>query len=258
MTAARRTGFRYKKTIFRPPAPAYVRPRIRVKDTRHVDLEGGYLIDGFPSVGYGSAIAGESLIHTSSFEPVGIIDSEAFPPISVVKNGVPGHPSRVFANAGLKVAVFLSYLTLDQAFHKAAADAMIRWGSGRGIGTIISSVAVSSPGDGGIVGIGSTESARGKIREAGLGVLEHGTVPGIPGALLNCGAADGIDVIVVLLHARGGGPDFESSAQLCMAMSKLVPGAACDISLLQKEAEKAQGVIKEAEDGSKHLGSMYR
>ena len=51
---------------------------------------------------------------------------------------------------------------------------------------------------------------------------------------------------------------FKSSAQLCLAMSKLIPGTSCDIPALQQEAEKAETVIKEAEEESKHLkDSMY-
>ena len=38
-----------------------------------------------------------------------------------------------------------------------------------------------------MIGVGSTESARKKISDAGLKVLEHGTIPGIPGILLNEG-----------------------------------------------------------------------
>jgi len=107
--------------------------------------------------------------------------------------------------------------------------------------------------------IGSPDSARVKVKEAGLKILEHGTVPGIPGILLNEGSMTGQDVIVIIFHTDGKGPDFKSSAQLCIAMSQLIPGASCDISSLQQEAEKAEVVIKEAEEESKHLkDSMYR
>ena len=64
-------------------------PKIRIKELRKFDLEGGYLIDGFPSVGLTSVIATESMIQTSQFTQSGIIDSDAFPPISLIKNGNP-------------------------------------------------------------------------------------------------------------------------------------------------------------------------
>ena len=234
-------------------------PKIRIKEFKPLNLEGGYLIDGFPSAGFSSAIATESMVHTSQFELAGIIDSDIFPPISIIKDGKPNYPSRIFVNEELKVGVFLSYLTLDQSLHKVTAKTMLKWAQEHRIGLVVSSIAVKSPnGDEELIGIGSTDSAREKIRNAGLKVLEHGTVPGIPGTLLNEASVTGQDVIVIIFHTNGEGPDFKSSAQLCLAMSKLIPGTSCDIPALQQEAEKAETVIKEAEEESKHLkDSMY-
>ena len=235
-------------------------PKIRIRELKKLELEGGYLIDGFPSVGFSSAIATESMIHTSQFELAGVIDSESFPPISVVKDGKPNFLTRIFVNEDLKVGIFLSYLTLEQSLHRVTAKTMLSWAKKHKIKLIVSSVAIKSPnGDEEMIGIGSTESARNKVKEAGLKVLEHGTVPGIPGMLLNEGNISGQDVIVIIFHTDGQGPDFKSSAQLCMAMSKLIPGASCDISSLQNEAEKAEIVIKEAQEESKHMKDfMYR
>ena len=235
-------------------------PKIRVRELRPLNLEGGYLIDGFPSVGFSSAIATESMIHTSQFELAGVIDSENFPPISIVKNGEPNFPTRIFVNEDLKVGIFLSFLTLDQSLHRVTAKTMLKWSKEHKVGLIVSSVAIKSPeGNEEMMGIGSTDAARAKIKDAGLRVLEHGTIPGIPGTLLNEGRMSGQDVIVIVFHTNGEGPDFKSSAQLCMAMSKLIPGATCDIPSLQKEAEKAEITIKETQEESKHLkDSMYR
>jgi uncharacterized protein len=237
-----------------------VSPKIRIRELKPLNLEGGFLIDGFPSIGFTSAIATESMIHTSQFELAGIIDSESFPPISVIKNGKPNFPTRIFVNEDLKVGIFLSFLTLDQSLHRATAKTMLKWAKEHKIGIIVSSVAIKSPSnDKEIIGIGSTDIARTKIKEAGLKILDHGTIPGIPGMLLNEGSISKQDVIVIVFHTDGKEPDFKSSAQLCMAISKLIPGASCNIPLLQKEAEKAEIVIKETQEESKHLkDSMYR
>jgi uncharacterized protein len=235
-------------------------PRIKIKELEPLNLEDGYLIDGFPSVGFSSAIASESMIHTSKFELVGIIDSDIFPPISVVKDGKPNYPSRIFVNKDLKVGIFLSYLTLDQSLHRVAAKTMLKWAKKHKIGLIVSSVAVKSQkGNEEVMGIGNTDSARTKIKEAGLKVLENGTIPGIPAMLLNEGSMTDQDVIVIIFHTDGKGPDFKSSAQICVAMSQLIPGTSCNIPSLQQEAKKAEGIMKDAEEESKHLrDSMYR
>ena len=235
-------------------------PRIKIKELKPLNLEDGYLIDGFPSVGFSSAIASESMIHTSKFELVGVIDSDIFPPISIIKDGKPNYPSRIFVNEDLKVGIFLSYLTLEQSLHRTVAKTMLKWAKKHKIGLIVSSVAVKSQkGNEEVMGIGNTDSARAKIKEAGLKILEHGTIPGIPAILLNEGSMTDQDVIVIIFHTDGKGPDFKSSAQICVAMSQLIPGASCNIPSLQQEAEKAEVVIKDAEEESKHLrDSMYR
>ena len=235
-------------------------PRIKIKELEPLNLEGGYLIDGFPSAGFSSAIASESMIKTSQFKFAGIIDSDSFPAISIVRDGKPNYPSRIFVNKDLKVGIFLSYLNLDQSMHRTTAKSMLKWAQKHKVGLIVSSIAVKSPkGNEETIGIGSTDAARKKVKDAGLKVLENGTAPGIPGMLLNEGSMTGQDVIVIIFHSDEKGPDFKSSAQLCLAMSKLIPGASCDIPSLQKEAEKAETVIKEAQEESKHLkDSMYR
>ena len=235
-------------------------PKIRIKELMKIDLIDGYLVDGFPSVGFSSAIATESMIQTSNFQLAGIIDSDKFPPISVVKEGKPNFPTRIFLNQELKVGIFLSYLTLEQTFHRSVAKSMLNWAKKHSIKFVVSSVAVKSPdGNEEVLAVGSTEVARQKIKESGLKLLEHGTIPGIPGTLLNEGNITGQNVIVVVFHTEGNSPDFKSSANLCSAISQLIPGTACNIPELQKEAEKAEIVIKETEEESKHLkDSMYR
>ncbi len=234
--------------------------KIRIKELRPINLEGGYLIDGFPSVGFTSAIATESMIQTSQFSLAGIIDSDSFPPISLIKEGKPNYPIRIFVNDDLKVSAFLSYLTLHESLHRIVANTMLKWAKKQKIELIVSSVAVKSlDGIEGMVAVGNTDSARTKLKESGLKVLEHGTIPGIPGMLLNEGSITKQDVIVILFHSDGTGPDFKSSAELCMGMSQLIPGTSCDIPLLQKEAEKAEQSIKETNEESRQLkDSIYR
>ena len=223
-------------------------------------MEGGYLIDGFPSVGFTSAIATESMIQTSQFSLAGIIDSDSFPPISLIKEGKPNYPTRIFVNDDLKVSVFLSYLTLHESLHRVVAKTMLSWAKKQKIELIVSSMAVKSlDGLEGIVAVGNTDSARIKLKESGLKVLEYGTIPGIPGMLLNEGSMTNQDVIVILFHSDGTGPDFRSSAELCIGMSQLIPGTSCDIPLLQKEAAKAEQSIKDTDEDSRQIkDSIYR
>ncbi|MEM4391982.1 MAG: PAC2 family protein, partial [Candidatus Nitrosotenuis sp.] len=101
---------------------------------------------------------------------------------------------------------------------------------------------------------------RQKIVDAGMTVLQHGTIPGIPGALLNEGMLNGQNVIVILVNVGGNAsPDFKSSVHLCMAISKILPGVSCDLALMQKQAQIAEKEIRETEKETRALrDSMYR
>lgn len=235
-------------------------PEITIKELRSFDLEGGYLIDGFPTIGITSVIATESMIQTSKFNLAGIIDSNDFPPISLIKNGKPNFPASIFVNNELRVAAFLSHIALEESFHKSIANKMIEWAKKQKISLIVSSIPVkANTDDAEILAVGSTEGARKKIQESGIKALKHGTIPGIPGILLNEGSLVEQDVIVLLFNSDGMNPDFRSSAKLCMAMSNLIPGASCDITALQKEAEKIeQEIQKDVEESKQFKETMYR
>jgi len=233
---------------------------ITIREIKSINIEGGYLIDGFPYGGLANAIATESMINTVQFEMVGVLDSELFPPLSIIKDGVPNFPARIFVNNDLKVAVFLSYLTPHESLHRQVAKTMLEWANKHKCAYIVSSSAIKSDGqDSFIVGVGSTKDAKKKLVDADIPLLSNGTVPGIPGILLNEGALSNTNVIVLLFNSKESGPDFRAGAQICMAMSKMVPGTACDLKSLLHEAESVEKNIKKTEEDSEQLkDAMYR
>ena len=223
-----------------------------VREIIPIDVKDGYLIDGFPYTGLANAIATESLVSTTSqFELAGVLDSELFPPISIVRDEVPSFPARILVNKDLKVAVFSSFLTPHESIHRDVARVMLKWASDHKCSFIISSSAIKSDDESPfVIGVGSTEVAKKKLQEANVPVLKNGTVPGIPGILLNEGMIANINVIVLLCKARDSGPDFKAGAEICMAMTKLVPGASCDLKQLLNEAEGIEQNLKQTEQNA--------
>ena len=232
---------------------------IDIKEIIPINVENGILINGFPSTGLTSAVATESLISTTEFELGGIIDSDRFPPISIVKNGLPNYPTRIFVNNELKVAVFSSYLTLDVSLHKTAAKLMLNWAKEKKCSTIISSITVKGGINEEVVAVASTGTARGKLVKAGLTVIENATIPGISGVLLNEGMLNGQDVIVLLISSDKDIPDFTATSNLCNVLTKLVPGVSCNLTKLEKESKIIEQQIQQATDNTKELGdNIYR
>ena len=226
-----------------------------VREVIPIDVKDGYLIDGFPYTGLANAIATESLVNTTSqFELAGVLDSELFPPVSIVRDEVPNFPARIMVNKDLKVAVFSSYLTPHESIHRDVARVMLKWASDHKCSFIVSSSAIKSDAEAPfVIGVGSTETAKKKLREANIPVLKNGTIPGIPGILLNEGMISGMNVIVLLCKAKDSGPDFKAGADICMAMSKLVPGSSCNLNLLLDEAKDVEQNLKQTEQETGQL-----
>ena len=231
---------------------------ITIREIKPINIEGGYLIDGFPYAGLANAIATESMISTVQFEMAGVLDSDLFPPLTIVKDGIPNFPARIFVNSDLRVAVFSSYLTPHESLHRQVAKVILEWANKHKCAYIISSSAIKSDEQDPIIGVGSTDDAKKKIKDAGISLLSHGTIPGIPGILLNEGALSNTNVIVLLFNSKEGGPDFRAGAQVCMAMSKIVPGTSCDLKLLLQEAEMVERNMKKTEEDAEPLrDAMY-
>jgi uncharacterized protein len=234
-------------------------PEITIREIKPINIEGGYLIDGFPYAGLANAIATESLTSTTDFELAGVIDSELFPPISIIKDGTPNFPARIFVNNTLKVAVFSSYLTPHESLHREVARAMLNWANQHKCSLILSSSLIKPGNDiTSIMGVGSTAESKKKLSGANIPILQNGTIPGIPGILLNEGVLSKTNVIVLLVKGQDPGPDFRSGAEICMALSKLVPGTSCDLPTLLHEAEIIEQNLKQTEEESAPLKeSMY-
>ena len=233
-------------------------PEIRIKETSSINIENGFIINGFPSTGLTSSISTELIINTSNFQLAATIDSDNFPPISIIKNGAPNYPTRIFVNNNLKAAIFSSYIVLDASLHRNIARMMLNWANEKKCSTIISSITIRSDSQE-IMGVASTGNARGKLVDSGIKIVENAAIPGIPGVLLNEGMLNAQNVIVLLVGSKSDAPDLRASYSLCNGLSKLIPGISCNLSVLEKQAKQIEEEMKQVDTESRDLkDSMYR
>ena len=226
-------------------------PTLEIRRLKNVNLKGGIVVDGFPSVGLANAIASECLIHSLKTEFVAMIDSPAFPPLSIIRNAMPNFPARVYANEELKLAMFVSELNLDASLFRPAANLMLEWALSSNCDLIVSAAGLpyedgeaadaSSPQ---VYAVGSTPHALKKAAEAGIPPALAGTVSGIPAILLNEGSWRNYDVIVLLVKVVNDAPDFRAGAAVAEALAKVAPGAKCDVPALLKEAEVMEKTLR--------------
>jgi uncharacterized protein len=70
---------------------------IQIYELKRMDLRDATVIDGFPSVGLVSSIVANYLINALGLQQIGIMDSVYFPTVSLVRNGEPMNPVRIYA-----------------------------------------------------------------------------------------------------------------------------------------------------------------
>jgi len=234
---------------------------IEITEVKDFDLKGGYIIDGFPYEGYAGSIAAESIVRTSEFEFAGFMDSESFPPVSIVRDGIPNYPVSIFVNEKLKVAVFLSHLHLPESFSKEIATSILQYAKKHQCKQIISNMKMSVlKTTKEISAIGSTDNARDIIKKLGMDTISNTMMPGIPGILLVQGRFSNQDVIVLLFSDKSSkDSDLEYGAKLCLTMGTLIPNLPCNIRLIENETVKVKKMIKKTQEHWKVIkDSMYR
>ena len=220
---------------------------IEIRNLKKINIKGGTVIDGFPSSGLANAIASECFIHSLKTELVAVLDSAEFPALSVIHNTLPNFPARIYANENLKLAIFVSEMNVEQSLYYSISKLILQWAIENECRLIISAAGVSNEGTDDIIKLPDPAVCAAATTKRSIKRLEHmsdGSVTGIPALLLNEGVLLDLDIIVLLVKVVKDIPDFRAAAIVSEAITRLIPGASCDISSLLKEAEVVEKNLK--------------
>ncbi len=233
---------------------------VTIRDIAEHDLKGAVLIDGFPGVGLVGTIVANFLINTLELEQIGVIDSYKFPPISVIKEGVPHNPMRLYSGEQIcndgtcnQVAVCVSEFTPPAEITKDLVNSLVDWAEENGCTKIISAEGFTSgpkpDGEENVVyGVASTSGSRKWVDDAKVKPFTYGTVGGITGALLNEGKIRKLNVLGLLAEVSEDSPDARAAANVIKALDELLLAIDLDPGPLLKEAENLEREVKAVRD----------
>ena len=233
---------------------------VKIHEIVKQNLKDAVLIDGFPSVGLVGTIVANFLINTLKLEQIGIIDSPRFPAISVVKDGEPHNPMRLYSgeqvcNDGTcnQVVVCVSEFTPPTEITRDLVNTLLDWAEKNGCTKVISAEGFNSgPKEEGkeneVYGITSTVGSRIWIEEAKVKPFTYGTVGGITGALLNEGKIRKMNVLGLLAEVNEDLPDARAAANVIKAIDELLLAIELDPEPLLKEAESLEQEVQAVRD----------
>ncbi len=231
---------------------------IKIIEIEEMNLRGAYVLDGFPSIGLVGSIVANYIVGSLGLRQIAVVDSDTFPAVSMIRNGVPNSPVRIYAGEigddGDRLVVFVSEFQPPPHIIKDLGRTIMDWAedhkcrmiiSPEGISTKQSGRPPNADGSGLVLGVGSTPEARGLLKDNGVDIFEGGVIVGLSGVLLNEGVNRIFDVITILSEASTEFPDDRAAAAVTKAINRLVLKDLLDIGPLVKEAEAIEDSLKD-------------
>ena len=230
---------------------------VEINEIHRIDLEGATVIDGFPSVGLVSSIATNYLIKLMGMREIGVMDSDGFPLITLVREAVPLSPVRIYAgertNKGELLVAFVSEFQPPPDLIRPISRALVDWAIERKAKLIISPEGLvvdpelkeKAELSEMVFGIGSTEHARELLNRNHFQTFDEGVITGVAGMLLIEGLAKDFDVITLLAEAHPDFPDARAAALVLEAMDDLILGMNFDAKPLLEESQRIEARLKE-------------
>lgn len=267
-------------TGFRDHAPAMAADEVRIYEVKRTDLEGAVVIDGFPSVGLVSSIVANYLIDTLGMEQIGIVDSPAFPTVSLIRDGEPQHPVRIYSGTPSarrggqtpeKIVAFISEFQPPPSIVNALAHTILNWVQDQRCSLLVSPEGlVIERGDdapptpvGGlsnvrVYGVASTKRARELYIEPNVIPFQEGVITGVAGVLLNEGRRRGFDVLTFLAEAHPDIPDARAAAKIIETIDHILLRTTIDPVPLYHEAERIEQQLLSIQRSATDKGARDR
>ncbi|MCX6798769.1 MAG: PAC2 family protein [Candidatus Diapherotrites archaeon] len=218
---------------------------INFVEKKPIDLSGYTLIEGFPGMGLIGTIAVKYLSEKLECKEVGYIESNIFVPIIRVHDGLPVHPSRIYADTRHKIVVLVSEQVVPQQFIPPLSKAIVDWIQKKKIKRVVSLNGIrASPEKEGkekIYGIASDEQSKKMLRENKVEVIKEGITSGIT-ALMMLEFKDRAIEAFSLLGNVEIAADYKAAAALIEKLNEMF-GLHIDVKPLVKEAKETEKTL---------------
>lgn len=224
-----------------------------IRDVSDVDLEGGTLIECFPSISALALITANIILEASgrqdewNLDQVAVGDSNQIPAICLIYYTKPKFPIRIYASPETKIALLASEVPQYPPITREIGKKIFQWSKEKGIKRIVSVEGFKSdytqppmelPYR--VYGIGSTDSCRDYLEEMNISPLDHGVIKGLSAVLLNEGWFNRSEVIVILGEVRQHYPEVRTAARIIEVLNQLIPSLNIRIEPILAQAEKIE------------------
>lgn len=229
---------------------------IDIKLFKSKDLKGYSMIEGFPGIGLVGPMAASYMIEKLNMEYIGHIESDLFPPITVVHDGVPMNTARIYADTKDKLIVVFSEFTIPSSAVYQLSNELMSFVRKNGIARIISISGMPTTKQGPTPYIIASDPALvKKASSEGIKQIREGVIAGVSAVLMTL--ADELDItaanLLVEVNPVIMNPKYAKTA--IQGLQKLI-GLKIDLTELDKESAEVEArvreMLKKAKDTHEH------
>ena len=229
---------------------------IELIEYEDIDLSNCLLVVAFPTVGLISSIAGHFIIDSLKLKEIGTIISRDFMPATIIHNGKPSPPVRIYAGDKKcgpdgkceQIAVIISEFMPPYNIIKPLADKILEWADKKGCQSIVSlegTHAVGDKKDFKVYGVSSNKEMKNQLKKYKIEETLEGMITGINGVMLYEGVLKKRDVICLLSEAHASFPYSRAAGNLIEKLDVMLPGIKINPKPLYKEAKEIENKIRQ-------------
>ncbi|MCJ7571212.1 MAG: PAC2 family protein, partial [Candidatus Thermoplasmatota archaeon] len=207
-------------------------------------------------------IAGHYIIDSLKLKEIGTIISKDFMPATIIHNGNPSSPVRIYAGKKEcgpdgkcdQIAVIISEFMPPYNIIKSLADKILEWAGKKGCQFIVSLEGTHAIGDKKnfkVFGISSNNKMKDLLKKYKIEETLEGMITGVNGVMLYEGVLKKRDIICLLSEALDSFPDSRAAGNLLEKLDDMTPFIKIDPEPLYKEAKEIEKKIRQFIEQSK-------
>jgi uncharacterized protein len=221
------------------------------------DLSNSLLIVAFPTVGLVSIISARFMVDTLKLEEIGSIESPYLIPATVIHNGIPLPPARIYAGRKTcgpngscsQLVIILSEFMPPWEIMVPLTETIISWAQQKKCKYIVTLEGITVVGEKitakpSVYGLGTTKATRDLLNQFHIEESKDGLITGISGVLLYKAVQKKLDMLCFLSEVHVSYPDSRSAGRLLEKINFLIPDIKIDPKPLYIEAESIEHTIQ--------------
>ncbi len=217
---------------------------------KEVGVENPVVLTSFPGIGLVGTILAAHYVTELKPEQIGIITSDALPPIATSMDGVILPPVRIYQLLNMEALLIHSDVPVPPELANSMSRVIVEWCKSINARKLISVAGITTfENKKRVFGAATSKEILEEIKDH-VELFKSGTISGIAGSLLNECVAKNFPGMAILGETIGFNPDPRAAAEVAKVLNRLF-GWNVSVEKLIKEAEMIEAQMQKLAEQTK-------